>query len=45
VEYYDGMYNYQLEHKRDRIVFRGTQDEVLDYLHKTYGIETAVPTV
>lgn len=45
VEYYDGMYTYQLEHKRDRIAFRGTHDEVLDYLHKTYGIEPAVSTV
>lgn len=45
VEYYDGMYNYQLERKRDRIAFRGNYDEVLDYLHKTYGIETAVAPV
>ena len=30
--YYDPMYDYQLAGKKDRIVMRGTADEVLDYL-------------
>ncbi len=37
-EYYDGMYGYQLEKKSSRIVFRGTQDEVLDFLYNRYHI-------
>jgi len=32
VDYYDPMYQYQIEKKRDRIVFTGTHDAVLDYL-------------
>jgi tRNA 2-selenouridine synthase len=31
-EYYDPMYDYQLEHKRDRVVFSGDMQAVLDYL-------------
>ncbi|MEE9352626.1 MAG: tRNA 2-selenouridine(34) synthase MnmH [Thiotrichaceae bacterium] len=31
VDYYDPMYNYQLDQKKDRIVFTGNQDEVLEY--------------
>ncbi len=38
-EYYDGMYEYQLESKRERIVFTGSKDEVFDYLHRYYSIE------
>ena len=38
-EYYDGMYEYQLSKKAKRIVFRGTQPEVLDYLRDNYQIE------
>ena len=37
-EYYDGMYSYQLEKKAARIVCRGTQDEVLDFLRNRYQI-------
>jgi tRNA 2-selenouridine synthase len=31
-EYYDPMYDYQLSKKMDRIVFRGSRAEVLEYL-------------
>jgi len=31
-DYYDPMYAYQIEQKKDRIIFRGTQQEVIDYL-------------
>lgn len=33
-EYYDGMYEYQLDMKVDRTVFRGERDAVLDYLRE-----------
>lgn len=29
--YYDPMYNYQLNKKRDRIVFRGNMEEIIDW--------------
>ena len=38
-EYYDGMYEYQLSKKAQRIVFSGTQQEILDYLCENYQIE------
>ncbi len=38
-EYYDGMYEYQLSKKAQRIVFSGTQREILDYLRDNYQIE------
>jgi tRNA 2-selenouridine synthase len=31
-EYYDPMYNYQLDKKVDRVIFRGEPEAVLDYL-------------
>ncbi len=31
-EYYDPMYNYQLDQKRDRIIFTGDRQEVLEYI-------------
>ena len=34
IEYYDPMYDWQIENKRERIVFRGTKEEVLSYLGK-----------
>ena len=37
-DYYDGMYEYQLDGKRERIVFSGPRGAVLDYLRNTYGI-------
>ena len=33
VDYYDPMYNYQIQKKLDRVVFKGNSSEVLDYLH------------
>jgi tRNA 2-selenouridine synthase len=32
VDYYDPMYDYQLSKKQERVMFKGTQNEVLDYL-------------
>jgi len=32
--YYDPMYDYQLEQKSARIIFRGTVDEVGEYLEE-----------
>jgi tRNA 2-selenouridine synthase len=32
IDYYDPMYNYQIENKKDRIVFTGDQQEVNEYL-------------
>jgi tRNA 2-selenouridine synthase len=37
-DYYDDMYNYQLERKADRIVFRGAYDAVCEYIAEHYGI-------
>jgi len=31
-EYYDPMYDWQIENKKDRIIFRGSRKEVLEYL-------------
>lgn len=32
VDYYDPMYNYQIDQKRERIIFEGNHAEVTDYL-------------
>ncbi len=40
-DYYDTMYNYQLEKKADRIVFQGDRDTVLEYLKSEYSIDAA----
>lgn len=34
VNYYDPMYDYQLSHKSDRVVFTGGHNELLDYCSK-----------
>ena len=34
VDYYDPMYDYQLSKKQERVVFKGEQNEVFDYLSK-----------
>ncbi len=34
VDYYDPMYDYQFEKKTDRVCFKGSVDEVLDFLNK-----------
>ena len=41
-EYYDGMYEYQLGNKRQRIVFTGSKHEVFDYLRQYYSIERTI---
>ncbi len=38
LEYYDPMYDYQLAKKSDRIVFRGNQESILDYLERQHAI-------
>ncbi len=38
VDYYDPMYDYQLAKKQQRVVFKGRQSEVLDYLTAEYKI-------
>jgi len=34
VEYYDPMYDYQLNNKKERIIFKGNKNEVFDFLNK-----------
>jgi len=34
VDYYDPMYDYQIQQKADRIVFKGTQEELKDYISR-----------
>lgn len=38
LEYYDPMYDYQLAKKSDRIVFRGDQESILDYLSRQHAV-------
>jgi len=38
VDYYDPMYDYQFSKKEDRVIFKGTQDEVLSFLLETYQL-------
>ncbi len=38
VDYYDPMYDYQLSKKQQRVVFKGIQHEILDYLATKYQI-------
>jgi len=38
VDYYDPMYDFQTEKKQDRVVFKGSQNDVLDYLKEYYEI-------
>ena len=33
VDYYDPMYNYQIQKKLDRVVFKGSRSEVSDYIN------------
>ena len=42
-EYYDGMYEFQIERKANRVVFRGPRDLALDYLEATLGLSVARP--
>lgn len=38
VDYYDPMYDYQLSKKQERVVFKGNQNDVFDYLNNEYKI-------
>jgi len=38
VDYYDPMYDFQTEKKQDRVVFKGSQNDVLAYLEEYYEI-------
>jgi tRNA 2-selenouridine synthase len=38
VEYYDPMYDYQLGKKSERVIFRGEQQDVLDYLKREHNL-------
>jgi len=38
VDYYDPMYDFQIAKKLDRVVFRGSQSDVLPYLREIYNI-------
>jgi len=38
-DYYGAMYSYQLEKKKDRIVFMGEKDAATDYLQQHYNIQ------
>jgi len=38
VDYYDPMYDFQISKKEGRIVFKGYQNEVLDFLKSEYNI-------
>lgn len=35
VDYYDPMYSYQINNKKERIVFEGRADEILDYFNSS----------
>ena len=39
VEYYDPMYDYQLSKKQDQVVFKGNNNDVLDYLKSKYNVK------
>jgi len=39
IEYYDPMYDYQLSKKTDRLLFRGTRDEIETFLNNRYSPE------
>jgi tRNA 2-selenouridine synthase len=38
VDYYDPMYDYQIDKKRERIIYRGNHDAILQYIDKVYDI-------
>ena len=38
VDYYDPMYDYQLSKKQDRVIFKGKQNDVFEYLATEYQI-------
>ncbi len=38
VDYYDPMYDYQFSKKTERVIFKGSQNEVLEYLSSHYHL-------
>ena len=38
VDYYDPMYDYQTSAKKDRVVFQGERDAVIDFLGQNYSL-------
>ena len=38
LENYDPMYDYQLERKSERIVFRGDRESIVEYLYTQHGV-------
>jgi len=38
VDYYDPMYDYQFSKKASRVIFKGSQDDILDYLKSHYKL-------
>ena len=38
VDYYDPMYDYQFSKKENRVIFRGTHDEIIHYLKSNYDL-------
>ncbi|OIP53616.1 MAG: tRNA 2-selenouridine(34) synthase MnmH [Helicobacteraceae bacterium CG2_30_36_10] len=41
-EYYDPMYDYQIQKQASRVVFRGSHDEIINYLHSSGGTTEVV---
>ncbi len=39
-EYYDPMYQYQIETTNKKILFKGNESEVMDYINQKYTVET-----
>lgn len=39
VDYYDPMYDYQLTKKMERVVFQGSQKDILEYLKQNHNID------
>jgi len=38
VDYYDPMYDYQFSKKESRVIFKGSQDDILEYLKSHYKL-------
>ena len=39
VDYYDPMYDYQLKNKKERVIFKGNQNDIFDYLSTKHQIQ------
>ncbi len=44
-EYYDPMYDYQILQQASRVVFRGSHDAILEYLHHHGSTTSVVPNI